>query len=174
MNFPGETADEWVRSPSHWLGLFLGTTSASASACVDIYLTLTRICYTCRQLPSEIGNLIQLRILRAANNKLTSLPDSLCNLLDMETLELTNNCITELPLKLCNLTKIRYMHQYSHMIPVGLWLHKNPIVAPPEVRMSSIISLVPASHFEMVHVSWFSPWTHNSMHALRSTSSQTS
>lgn len=88
----------------------------------------------CRQLPADIGNLTQLQVFRAANNRIFSLPDSLCKLLDLETLELTNNRLSELPVPLFNLTKIRHMHTYSHMKPVGLWLHKNPITEPPEVH----------------------------------------
>lgn len=86
-----------------------------------------------RQLPQAIGNVTQLRVLRVANNRIFSLPDSLCNLLDLETLELTNNRLGELPVTLFNLTKLRHMHTYSHMKPIGLWLHKNPITEPPEV-----------------------------------------
>ncbi|KAF6024987.1 hypothetical protein EB796_016722 [Bugula neritina] len=87
-----------------------------------------------KQLPQGIGNLTQLRVLRAANNRIYSLPNSLCDLLDLETLELTNNRLAELPVTMFNLTKLTHMHTFSHMKPVGLWLHKNPITEPPEIK----------------------------------------
>lgn len=88
-------------------------------------------------MPAGIGNLTQLRIFRIANNRVSSLPNSLCGLTDLETLELTNNRIGELPLGLFKLEKLLTMHTYSHMKPVGLWLHKNPITEPPEVHIAA-------------------------------------
>ncbi|XP_067952197.1 malignant fibrous histiocytoma-amplified sequence 1 homolog [Watersipora subatra] len=122
-------------------------TSLPGNVCKLITLEELEVCNNkLTQLPSGIGNLIQLRVLRASNNRIFSLPDSICQLLDLETLEMTNNRLGELPVPLFNLSKLRHMHTYSHMKPIGLWLHKNPITEPPEVIWKGV-QIAPLYHY---------------------------
>lgn len=58
-------------------------------------------------LPSQIGQLRNLRILNASNNQMTGVPSEIGKLSKLEELDLSNNQLTGLPNELGNLTNLR-------------------------------------------------------------------
>lgn len=61
-------------------------------------------------LPSQIGNLKKLRILKAGSNQLTGVPAEVGQLSNLEVLDLSNNQLTGLPYELANLKKLRTLN----------------------------------------------------------------
>lgn len=68
-------------------------------------------------LPSQIGKLINLKVLKANNNKMTGVPAELGQLKNLEILDLSNNQLTGLPNELANLKNLKTLNlsgnQYS-------------------------------------------------------------
>lgn len=68
-------------------------------------------------LPSQIGNLRNLKILNASNNKMTGVPAEIGQLANLEVLDLSNNQLTGLPNELANLKNLKTLNlsgnQYS-------------------------------------------------------------
>ncbi|MEK7098210.1 MAG: leucine-rich repeat domain-containing protein [Patescibacteria group bacterium] len=58
-------------------------------------------------LPAEIGQLQNLRVLDASNNRMTGVPAEIGQLQKLETLDLSDNQITGLPYELGNLKKLK-------------------------------------------------------------------
>ena len=81
------------------------------------------------ELPSEIGELTQLRRLTLFGNELTSLPESIGQLSELEYLDLDQNQLTELPESLGNLVKLR-----------TLWLARNQLTELP-TSLGNLVNL---------------------------------
>ncbi len=58
-------------------------------------------------IPSEIGQLIQLKVLNLSFNQITELPSSICNLTELEKLYVTRNQISKLPIGIGNLKNLK-------------------------------------------------------------------
>jgi hypothetical protein len=69
--------------------------------------TLDLVCNNVTSCPTEIGNLKNLNCLCLNSNKLTSIPVEIGNLKNLETLELSNNKLTSIPSELGNLKKLQ-------------------------------------------------------------------
>lgn len=61
-------------------------------------------------LPSEIGNLKNLKILKAGNNKMTGVPAEVGHLEKLEILDLSDNQLTGLPYELGDLKNLRILN----------------------------------------------------------------
>lgn len=61
-------------------------------------------------LPSEIGKLKKLKILKANDNEMTGIPAEVGQLNNLEVLDLSNNQLTGLPNELANLKKLRMLN----------------------------------------------------------------
>ena len=68
------------------------------------------------ELPSEIGDLRELRKLRVSNNQLVGLPTSIHRLTKLEVLYLVGNKLTKLPAEIVDLRGLRV-----------LWVSQNPL-----------------------------------------------
>jgi len=78
-------------------------------------------------LPSEIGNLSQLRELYLNNNQIKTLPPEIGKLSNLRELWLYNNQIKSIPSEIGNLNQLQ-----------KLWLHNNQIkILPPEISKLS-------------------------------------
>ena len=73
------------------------------------------------EIPEEIVELINLRILNSSNNLLTYLPEEIENLTNLQFLNLSHNNLTELPKEIGNLIKLKY-----------LYLNHNKLVSIPK------------------------------------------
>jgi len=61
-------------------------------------------------LPSEIGNLKNLKVLKASNNKMTGVPAEVGHLEKLEILDLSNNQLTGLPYELGDLKNLKILN----------------------------------------------------------------
>lgn len=61
-------------------------------------------------LPAQIGNLKNLRVLRAGNNLMTGVPAEVGQLSKLEELDLSNNKLTGLPNELSNLKNLKILN----------------------------------------------------------------
>ena len=62
------------------------------------------------EIPKEIGNLINLEILRLGNNNIEKIPKELGDLINLKTIYLTGNKIRELPKELGNLINLKELY----------------------------------------------------------------
>ncbi len=85
-----------------------------------------------RMIPNQVGQLKNLKTLILDRNEIQSIPDSLIQLTQLETLDLTGNQIKALPIKLYKMTGLKAAHSYQKFHKYGLWLHKNPLITPPQ------------------------------------------
>jgi Leucine-rich repeat (LRR) protein len=60
-------------------------------------------------LPSELGRLVNLKILDASHNKMTGLPAEIGKLRALEVLDLSDNSLTGLPMELGNLKQLKVL-----------------------------------------------------------------
>jgi Leucine-rich repeat (LRR) protein len=60
-------------------------------------------------LPSELGRLVNLKILDASHNKMTGVPAEIGRLTSLETLDLSDNQLTGLPMELGNLKQLKVL-----------------------------------------------------------------
>lgn len=61
-------------------------------------------------LPSQLGNLKRLKILKANGNQMTGVPAEIGQLSDLEILDLSDNQLTGLPNELANLKKLKVIN----------------------------------------------------------------
>lgn len=59
---------------------------------------------------SQIGQLVNLKVLDASNNQMTGVPAEIGQLYNLETLDLSNNQLTGLPNELGNLKKLKVLN----------------------------------------------------------------
>ena len=62
------------------------------------------------ELPAEIGDLRELRVLSVSNNQLVGLPTSIQRLTTLLELDLDGNKLTELPAEIGDLRELRWLH----------------------------------------------------------------
>lgn len=62
-----------------------------------------------REIPKEIGNLINLKSLNLCNNKIREIPREISNLVDLNYLYLLNNKITQIPKEIEDLNNLQYL-----------------------------------------------------------------
>jgi Leucine-rich repeat (LRR) protein len=67
-------------------------------------------------IPSNLGNLINLKKLYLSSNQLTSCPSELGNLTNLESLHLDNNQLTHIPSEFGNLKKLKSKHHNNHTL----------------------------------------------------------
>jgi len=96
----------------HWKTLdSLGWVLLKAIPNHPMWSSLTALgCYggNITSLPSEIGNLTNLKTLFLNNNNLTSLPKEIGNLKNLETLYVEENNLTSIPSSIGNLNKLKF------------------------------------------------------------------
>ena len=99
------------------------------NSCLDLEsIKLTSI-------PSELGNLSSLQVLRLSNNQLQSIPSELGNISSLQVLRLDNNQLQSIPSELGNLLSLQ-----------RLLLHNNQLQSIPK-ELKNISSLVYISFF---------------------------
>ena len=73
-----------------------------------------------KEIPKELGNLINIRYLSLSRNQIKEIPKELGNLINLKKLYISNNQITEIPKELGNLTNLQILS-----------LSNNPIIEIP-------------------------------------------
>ena len=66
--------------------------------------------YQMSNLPPQVANLVNLKILILDTNNLSNIPEQLCQLQHLEQLFLSNNCLTKLPDQFFKLSKLESLH----------------------------------------------------------------
>jgi len=91
------------------------------------------------ELPDEIGDISNLKILNLSYNNITALPSSICKLLNLEKLLLTRNKISRLPVGMGSLKKLKTLD-----------LSYNPLVKiSSEIGLHSKLDLLDISFCEL-------------------------
>ena len=69
-----------------------------------------------KELPENIGNLVNLEILSAGNNKLEKLPENIGDLLQLKKFYLNNNSLRFIPNAIKNIIKSLYIYGSSYQL----------------------------------------------------------
>ena len=69
-----------------------------------------------KTIPTELGNLINLRELDLGKNKITKIPAKIGNLINLNILDLTNNNLTKIPVEIGNLINLRELYLENNKI----------------------------------------------------------
>lgn len=91
------------------------------------------------ELPDEIGDLIDLKVLNLSYNNIVSIPDSICKLENLEELYLLRNQIQKLPANFCSFSKLKLLD-----------VSYNPIVKfPKNIGHCEQLEFLDASYCEL-------------------------
>ncbi|KAF8571300.1 hypothetical protein P879_03022 [Paragonimus westermani] len=103
----------------------------------SLILSLNRL----QKLPDSLGRLRSLVLLDVANNQLTSLGNHLADLISLEKLDAFHNCLTSLPSLPPRLRKLDLNHNRIERLPDGLLQHM-PLLNMLDVSSNQLTSLV--------------------------------
>jgi len=68
-----------------------------------------------QQLPPEIGNLVNLKVLALSENSLTTLPDTMDRLVQLKVLDLRHNKFNDVKIKFYKKTKIEIFFLFGYL-----------------------------------------------------------
>ena len=108
-----------------------------------------------QNIPEEIGNLGQLKILELSCHKLKNLPKSIGNLKELERLDVSKNWLEELPKEIGNLTNLKYFDLKRNRLKElpkeigdlknvqGIFLSENQLIELPKTigNLNKLINL---------------------------------
>eukprot|EP00878_Enallax_costatus_P012029 GHUV01012560.1.p1 GENE.GHUV01012560.1~~GHUV01012560.1.p1 ORF type:complete len:820 (+),score=326.73 GHUV01012560.1:341-2800(+) len=121
-------------------------------------------------LPSAVGQLGSLRVLRLNQNKLTSLPVELGDLVELEVLSVNNNQLSTLPAELRRCCHLRELHlEHNRLITplldlthatalASIQLYGNPLEYLPEVAPAVGLRSISLANVRILADSAYSKW----------------